>query len=363
MEVQEYLREKEKRFEKSVRRLRDVHVFDFNYVPDKPLMRDEIKPIIDAMLRYEKTGIANHMLIIGSRGSGKTLSVKHLKKLFEARGLRVLYSNCRVYNTSYKVMANLLEVRARGVSFDELAERFTDKFQGKTVVVLDEVDLLSEKDKNKDILYFLSRSSQNYMAVLLSNNPKWMNVLDESIRSTLQPELVHFRSYDALELGRILQQRADLGIRGTPKKVVNEISALTARNTNSDVRVAIKTLYYWATEPDMPLVENFQKARRDIIIDVANDLNDKNLLILKASAMARDRRVKEVYETYRRLSVKYKEDPFSYVYFYSALSYLQSLGLVLLISTKVGRTYTNIIHLTFHRDILDAIWELRFIQL
>jgi Cdc6-like AAA superfamily ATPase len=360
MDVQEYLREKEKRFEKSARRLRDVRVFDFNYVPDKPLMRDEMKPIIDAMLRYEKTAIANHLLIIGSRGCGKTLSVKHLKRLFEARGLRVLYSNCRVYNTSYKVMANLLETRARGVSFDELAERFMDKFQRKTIVILDEVDLLSEKDKNKDILYFLSRSSRNYMAVLLSNNPKWMNVLDESIRSTLQPELIHFRSYDALELGRIIQQRADLGIRETPTKVVKEIAALTARNTNSDVRVAIKTLYYSATEPDVTLGDNFQKARRDIVIDVINDLNDKNLLILKASAMARDRRVKEVYETYRRLSVQYREEPFSYVYFYSALSYLQSLGLILLTSTKVGRTYTNIINLTFHADVLDVLWRLRF---
>ena len=361
MDVHKYLLEKEKRFEKSVRRLRDVRVFDFNYVPDKPLMRDEMKPIVDAMLRYEKTGIANHLLIIGSRGCGKTLSVKHLKRLFEQRGVQVLYSNCRAYNTSYKVLANLLETRARGVSFDELAERFMDTFQGRTIIVLDEVDLLSEKDKNKDILYFLSRSSRNYMAVLLSNNPKWMNVLDESIRSTLQPELVHFRSYDALELGRILQQRADLGMRGeTPANVVNEIAALTARNTNSDVRVAIKTLYYSATEPDVSLDENFQKARRDIVIDVINDLNDKNLLILKASAISCDLRVKEVYETYRQLSAQMREEPFSYVYFYSALSYLQSLGLILLTSTKVGRTYTNTINLTFHGDILETLWQLRF---
>ena len=76
--------------------------------------------------------------------------------------------------------------------------------------------------------------------------------------------------------------------------------------------------------------------------------------------MARDRRVKEVYETYRRLSAQYREEPFSYVYFYSALSYLQSLGLILLTSTKVGRTYTNIINLTFHADVLDALWRLRF---
>ena len=323
-------------------------------------MREEMKPIIDALLRYEKTGIANHMLIVGSRGCGKTLSVRYLEKLFQRRGLNLLYSNCRTHNTSYKILASLLDVRARGVSFDELTERFSDRYSDKTVVILDEVDLLSEKDRNKDILYFLSRSERNYMAILLSNNPKWMNVLDESIQSTLQPELIHFRPYDASELGQILQGRAQLGIVRVPSKIIKEIAALTAKYTNSDVRVAIKTLYYWATEPGISLKENFERARKDIVVDVITHLNDKNLLILKAATRARDRPVKEVYETYRRLSAQHKEEPFSYVYFYSALSYLQSLGLILLISTKIRRTYTNVIQLTFPAEVLDAVCRWRF---
>lgn len=76
MDIQDYVREKEKRFEKSANRLRDMRVFDFNYLPEQPLMRSELKPVIDALLRYEKTGIANHLLIVGSRGCGKTVSVR-----------------------------------------------------------------------------------------------------------------------------------------------------------------------------------------------------------------------------------------------------------------------------------------------
>ncbi len=58
-------------------------------------------------------------------------------------------------------------------------------------VILDEVDLLSEKDKTKEILcIYLSRSPAGYMAVLLSNNPRWATTLDESIQSTLQPEAI-----------------------------------------------------------------------------------------------------------------------------------------------------------------------------
>jgi hypothetical protein len=46
--------------------------------------------------------------------------------------------------------------------------------------------------------------------------------------------------------------------------------------------------------------------------------------------------------------------------FYSTLSYLQSLGLIVLLSTKVNRTYTNRIQLTFDSSILLAILQMRF---
>lgn len=359
MEIQDYVREKERRLAKGAGRLRDARVFDFNYIPERPLMREEIKPVIDALLRYERTGVANHMLIVGSRGSGKTVSVLYLRQLFHHRGLTILYANCRSYNTSYKILAHLLGVRARGVSFTELTERFTERYSEKTAVLLDEVDLLSEKDKSKDILYFLSRARGGYTTVLLSNNPRWAATLDESIQSTLQPELIYFRSYSPEELVRILQLRADTGISGATHGLLENIAALTAKFTNSDVRVGLKTLYYWATEPEVPLEENFQRARRDVVVDVVSNLNDRNLLILRAVAGG-DRPVKEAYQRYRQLCFQHKEEPFSYVYFYSSLAYLQSLGLILLVSTKVRRTYTKVMQLTFPADILDTLWRLRF---
>jgi len=359
MDIFDYVRDKEKRLSEKTKSVRDAKVFDFNYIPKKPLLRNEVKAVIDALLRYEKTGIANHALIVGSRGSGKTLSVRFLEQLFKSRGIRMLYANCRSYNSSYKVLARLLGVRARGVSFDELAERFSDTFQDKTVVVLDEVDLLSEKDTQKNILYFLSRSPNNYMTLLLSNNPRWNQVLDESIQSTLQPELLHFRPYTAQELSDILRVRARLGLRKTPETVIRKIAAMTAKFTESDVRIAIKTLYYWATESDVSLETNFQRARRDVVYEVVRHLSDKNLLILRA-VFDREMTVKEAYQGYRRLCAQLREEPFSYVYFFASLSYLQSLGLVLLVSTKIRRTYAKAIQLTFPTDVLGAVWKARF---
>ena len=360
MNITEYLNRQARLLDQTSRKIKDFRVFDFSYIPDQPLMREEAKPIIDACLRYLKTGIANHLFIFGSRGCGKTLIVKYIQRLLSSKyDAEVLYVNCRQHNTSFKILAHLLGVRPRGTSLNELWHRFSDLHPKRLLLVLDEVDLLSDKDRHKDILYLLARSPGNYMAVLLSNHPKFLNKLDESIRSSLQPETVHFRNYNANEVFEILRDRARLGLRRAPRDLLAEIAALTVRATNSDVRVAIKTLYYMALEPTDDVQVVFNRARRDLVTDVLGDLNDRNLLILKAAIETREPFVKAVYECYRRLSRQEHEEPFSYVYFYSNLSYLQSIGLIVLLSTKVGRTYTNRIQILFDSELLDAIWRAR----
>ena len=361
MDIQQYLEDKQANIEKTKARITNSEVFDFNYIPDKPLMRDEIKPVIDALLRYQGTGIANNVLILGSRGSGKSLSARYLIKLLSSqKELKFVYTNCRQHNTSFKILAHLLGIRARGRTLDELWYLFTDANHGKTVFILDEIDLINDKDKHMDILYLISRSDKNYMAVLLSNNPKFTNTLDESIMSTLQPEIIHFSSYNAPEIAQILTDRAKVGLKFLPESEIDQIAAMTVKSTNSDVRVAIKTLYLAALEPEVPLKEHFEKALRDIMFEVVRDLNDKNLLILKAAFSQKDGYVKDIYHSYRQISTQSGEEPWSYVHFYSNLSYLQGLGLIILVSTKIHRTYANRIQPTFDPAILETIWKIRF---
>ncbi len=361
MDIEQYLADRKRHFDAGTSRIHNFEVFDFNYVPEKPLMREEVKPVIDALLRYQQTGIANNVLILGSRGSGKSVFARYLMKVMSDQGQPAFaYANCRQHNTSFKILASLLGLRPRGCSLDELWQKFEGSRQGRIVFVLDEVDLISDKDRHKDILYLISRSPRNHMALLLSNNPKFLSLLDESTQSTLQPEIIHFGSYSASEIEGILTERAKVGLESVPEQAIAQIAAMTVKNTNSDVRVAIKTLYLSALEPDVSLREHFEKARRDIMFDVVKDLNDKNLLILKAVTGCPEGLAKGVYEAYQRVSTQFHEEPLSYVAFYSTLSYLQSLGLIVLLSTKVNRTYTNRIQLTFDPGILDAIWATRF---
>jgi Cdc6-like AAA superfamily ATPase len=173
-------------------------------------------------------------------------------------------------------------------------------------------------------------------------------------------EVIHFRNYDAEQVRTILEDRARVGLHRWSESIVAQVAALAVSATNADVRVAIKALYYLALEQSEDVHAVFERARRDLIIDVLTDLNDQNLFILAAITGSPEPFVKAVYQRYRRIALEHHEEPFSYVYFYTSLSYLQSIGLLLFLSTKVGRTYTNRLQVLFDQELLDAIWQARF---
>ena len=208
MTIRTYLNRQARILKRNTERFKDPKVFTFTYMPEQPLMRAEAEPLIDACLRYLTTGIANNLFISGSRGSGKTLIVRHVGTLLQQRhGATVLYVNCREHNTSFKILASILGIRPRGVSLDELWQRFCARHTAPLILILDEIELLSPKDLHKDILYLLSRSEKNPMTILLSNHPKFLQQLDESVRSSLQPESIYFHNYDAQQVQRILEDR------------------------------------------------------------------------------------------------------------------------------------------------------------
>ena len=363
MDIASYLANEKQRLEQNFEQVKDFSVFDFHHIPQQPVMREECRVLIDELLSFEMSGIASHQAIIGGRGSGKTLTVKYLQRIMAQHGnLEILYANCRHHNTSFKILAHLLDVQARGASMSELFERFCARYTSKTVIVLDEIDLMSSKDRSREILYLLSRSEQAYMVIMLSNSPHVLKELDAATRSSLQPVPVHFRNYDAQQIMEILRDRAERGLNRWDTAVLAEIAALTTRLTNSDARLAIKTLQYSVIGRGKDLRSCFERARRDLVIDMISDLADSTLLILWAAAISKLDFAKEIYQRYCRFcrGEQLKEKPFSYVYFYSNLSYLQSVGLVALVSTKLGRTYTNRVLLTFDPVVASEIGELRF---
>lgn len=356
-----YIEQSRQLAEKAVSSVRDFRVFDFSYIPDKPFIRPETKHIIDALVHYHHTGIPRHLVVIGPRGCGKTMTFRYLENtLKDTLQLRVYGVNCRIHNTSFKILSHILRLRPRGYAYSELCERFEREIPPGTVIVLDESDLLGEKDVRKDVLYFLSRSRNRYFLVLLSNNPRFLRSLDDSTRSSLQPETVFFRNYCAPELLEILRDRASTGLQAVAPGLLEEIAALTTKSTNGDVRVAIKALLYCATTSAATVQECFQKAREDVVIDVLESLNEKALLVVKSAMEEPTKLVKNIYALYTTVSRTYHEEPYGYTQFYATLAYLASLGVVMLITAKVDRTFTNRVEPLVSPEELDAVFATRF---
>ncbi|MDD5678838.1 MAG: orc1/cdc6 family replication initiation protein [Kiritimatiellae bacterium] len=356
-----YIEQSRKEAERVASSVKDFRVFSFDHIPERPVIRPEVKRIVDCLVRYQNSGIPRHMAVFGARGCGKTLTFRYLERAFADKVRLPFFGiNCRVHNSSFKALAALLKTKPRGYAYSELCERFEREIPSPAVIVLDESDMLGEKDSRRDILYFLSRSPKRYLVVLLSNNHRYLKNLDESTRSSLQPEVIPFRTYSAQEILDILKDRAETGLKVVEPGLIEEIAAMTAKNTNSDVRVGIKALLYAATNEAGTVEECFSKAREDIIKDVLADTNEKALLILKAAQEEPTRLVKTVYQHYVDLSRNYKEEPYGYTQFYSTLGYLASLGLILMVSAKVDRTFTNRIEPLVSPDELNAVFAQRF---
>ena len=63
--------------------VKDYKVFDYSYIPQKPLMRDESKDIVEALKRFKISGIPTNMAVVGSRGCGKTLTMQYIKRIID----------------------------------------------------------------------------------------------------------------------------------------------------------------------------------------------------------------------------------------------------------------------------------------
>jgi hypothetical protein len=73
MDIAAYLRQQKEHLGIEAKAVKDFSVFDFDYVPDEPLIREEAKLLIDELLRFEITGIPSHYAVIGA-GVSATLS-------------------------------------------------------------------------------------------------------------------------------------------------------------------------------------------------------------------------------------------------------------------------------------------------
>ncbi len=241
------------------------NVLQSGYTPKNvPYREDQIQIIAGILapaLRLEKP---SNIFIYGKTGSGKTLSVKHVadnildictdKKI----NLKMVYINCklkRVSDTEYRIVAQLArelgkEVPSTGLPTDDVYKIFVklvDERKQLVILILDEIDQLINR-AGDEILYNLTRlnSELKYAQISLigiSNNLQFTENLDPRIKSSLSEEEILFPPYNAVQLQKILLQRAKLSFREEviEEGVIEKCAAYAARE-HGDARRALELL-------------------------------------------------------------------------------------------------------------------------
>lgn len=236
-----------------------------NYTPKNVPYRGEqinqLAGILAPSLRFEKP---SNVFVYGKTGTGKTLVVKHVThnilKIAQQNNIsiNIVYLNCklkRVADTEYRLIAQIVrelggKVPPTGLPTDAVYKIFVDylnKNKQILIIILDEIDQLVRK-VGDDILYNLTRlgsevqgSEMNFIGI--SNDLMFIDNVDPRVRSSLSEEEMVFPSYNAVQLEKILRQRANLAFQDATigDGVVEKCAAYAARE-HGDARRALELL-------------------------------------------------------------------------------------------------------------------------
>ncbi|MBR9705767.1 AAA family ATPase [Candidatus Pacearchaeota archaeon] len=240
-------------------------ILQANYSPENIPHRDQqiehIASILAPSLLGQKT---SNLFIYGKTGTGKTLSVQHVaneltRRAKETKVLRVEYLNCKlkkVADTEYRILAELIKklggsVPATGLPTDQVYRRFVDLLEVSEeklfILILDEIDQAVKKISD-EFLYNLTRLNSelgNIQIILvgISNDLRFLDMIDQRVRSSLSEEELVFPPYNALQLQEILKERADQAFKSevVSDGVIAKCAAFAARE-HGDARRALDLL-------------------------------------------------------------------------------------------------------------------------
>ena len=93
---------------KETSNMKSAQVFNIAYTPNEILIRTELERVTDDLADYVNLGLPRHIIIYGSKGSGKTLSALIMAKaLKDTKAVPYFYINVRENPTSTKIYRNI----------------------------------------------------------------------------------------------------------------------------------------------------------------------------------------------------------------------------------------------------------------
>lgn len=279
-----------------------------SYTPDFLLHRDiQINNLATILVSALRGDTPSNILIYGKTGTGKTAAIRYvgieLEKKSEELNVScvVLYINCEVIDTQYRLLANLArqfgeDIPMTGWPTDQVFTKFKESIDSKEqviIIILDEIDKLIRK--GDDVLYNLSRvntdlKKSKISMVGVSNDLKFTEFLDPRVKSSLGEEEIIFPPYDANQISDILRDRAQIAYKdGVLDNVVIPLCAAFAAQEHGDARRALDLLRVSGelaerenkSKVEEEHVKNAQyKIEVDRIIEVVHTLPTQSKLVL-----------------------------------------------------------------------------------
>ena len=317
--------------------MKNAQVFNIGYTPNEILIRTELERVTDDLADYVNLGLPRHIIIYGSKGSGKTLSALIMAKaLRDTKAVPYFYINVRENPTSTKIYRNITRLFGKGHEVEEVRSRCDSMLSGKSLLILDEIDFLQDYD----VLYHITRHTKANLILLTQKVYWYKNMNDESVKSSLQPDHIVFHEYSADEIREILKMRAKEGLNEYDKEALGLLSALLVRDYRSDARIGIKALEIlgriniWDEDS---IITALKQAYVEVEGETLKNLGDRDLLILAALIKNQDtnKAYVEVSASNHLLLRGVSKSTF-----FQSVNYLQNLGLITLIKKKIGRYYT-----------------------
>ena len=245
--------------------IKNKNVLQTTYIPEQlPHRKEQIERIVSIIsiaLNGEKP---SNIIIYGKTGTGKTAVLNYIGKELrkadpDTEKCYYLYVNCEVVDTAYGILYNIASqfikninqrIPFTGWSFEKLYEELyteMEKLNRVFVIVLDEVDHMITK-KGDAILYYLAKInehlSQSKVSLIgISNNMKFLELLEPKARSRLGGESMIFPPYTKDQLEDILKERAEQVFdEGVLMDEVLTLCAAMAAKNEGDARMAIDLL-------------------------------------------------------------------------------------------------------------------------
>ena len=314
-------------FLKKKKLFKNKEALSSNFIPDDILYRNkEIETLSRVLAPSLLSERVSNILIYGFSGTGKSLVTKFVGKklantaMEKSINVMPIYMNCRLENnnTEYRLMSNLCsvfgaEVPESGLSVNSLYKKFIsaiDREDKAVILILDEIEKLVQH-AGDGVLYSLLRLNESLKhakisIIGISNNTEFKSLLDQRVRSSLNPIEIVFRPYNAEEIAEILKMRVGEAFNNgaVKEEVIQKCAALSAQE-HGDIRKALDLLKVAG--------ENAQQFGKDNVeeddLDKAADILEQNItesliktmtkqskvVLMSIIAVSRSKRLGKVY--------------------------------------------------------------------